>query len=92
LCGLPPKGADEHGKAINPGPEYGNCANATRAATSQTLLTELVTNALYDVPGEAVFGVAVARRDAGSLAAAELSVAALDPAAARIAAWCIAKG
>lgn len=37
-------GVDEHGTAINPGPEYGNWANATHAATSQTHTHNITTH------------------------------------------------
>ena len=37
-------GVDEHGEAINPGPEYGNWANATHAATSQTHTHNITTH------------------------------------------------
>ncbi|HEX9177353.1 MAG TPA: nuclear transport factor 2 family protein [Mycobacterium sp.] len=44
-------GVDEHGKAINPGPEYGNWANATHAATSQ-VHTHNITTHTCEVDGD----------------------------------------
>jgi len=45
-------GVDEHGKAINPGPEYADWANATHAATSQTH-THNITTHTCEIDGNA---------------------------------------